>query len=55
MVKLRMTWVGPVARMGQNINAYRIFLGKPEGKRWLGRLGLRSMMMMMNGSQRSVT
>jgi hypothetical protein len=30
-------WAGHVARMGQNMNAYRILVGKPEGKRPLGR------------------
>jgi hypothetical protein len=33
----RMRWAGHVARMGENRNAYRIFVGKPEGKRPLGR------------------
>jgi hypothetical protein len=33
----RMTWEGHVARMGKKGNAYRIFLGKPQGKRPLGR------------------
>jgi hypothetical protein len=33
----RMIWVGLVARMGGKRNAYRILLGKPEGKRPLGR------------------
>jgi len=28
---------GPVAHMGKRINAYRILMGKPEGKRPLGR------------------
>jgi len=28
---------GPVAHMGKRINAYRILVGKPEGKRPLGR------------------
>jgi hypothetical protein len=32
----RMRWAGNVARMGPR-NAYRIFVGKPEGKRPLGR------------------
>jgi hypothetical protein len=32
----RMRWAGHVARMGEKRNAYRI-LGKPEGKRPLGR------------------
>jgi hypothetical protein len=27
----------PVARMGEKRNAYRILVGKPEGKRPLGR------------------
>jgi hypothetical protein len=36
MVKSRrMRWAGHVARMGENRNAYRIFVGKPEGKRHL--------------------
>jgi hypothetical protein len=30
-----MRWVGDVARMGRDV--YRILLGKPEGKRPLGR------------------
>jgi hypothetical protein len=29
----RMRWVGHVARMGIQINAYRLLVGKPEGKR----------------------
>jgi hypothetical protein len=33
----RMSSAGHVARMGEKINAYRILLGKPEGKRPLGR------------------
>jgi hypothetical protein len=33
----RMRWVGHVARMGENRNAYRLLVGKPEGKRPLGR------------------
>jgi hypothetical protein len=32
----RMTWAGHVARMGEKRNAYRILVGKPEGKRSLG-------------------
>jgi hypothetical protein len=32
-----MKWAGHAARMGKNKNAYRIFLGKPEGTRPLGR------------------
>jgi hypothetical protein len=34
----RMRWVGHVARMVEGRNVYRILVGKPEGKRPLGRL-----------------
>jgi hypothetical protein len=38
MIKSRRTrWTGHVARMGEKQNAYRILVGKPEGKRPLGR------------------
>jgi hypothetical protein len=33
----RMRWAGHVARMGEKRNAYRLLVGKPEGKRLLGR------------------
>jgi hypothetical protein len=33
----RMRWAGHVARMGEERNAYRILVGKPDGKRPLGR------------------
>jgi hypothetical protein len=33
----RMSWAGHVARMGERRNAYRLLVGKPEGKRPLGR------------------
>jgi hypothetical protein len=33
----RMRWVGHVARMGEKRNAYRILVGKSEGRRPLGR------------------
>jgi hypothetical protein len=33
----RMRLAGHVARMGENRNAYRLLVGKPEGKRPLGR------------------
>jgi transcription termination factor 2 len=33
----RMRWAGHVARMGETRNAYRILVGKLEGKRPLGR------------------
>jgi hypothetical protein len=32
----RMRWAGHVVRMGEKRNAYRLFVGKPEGKRPLG-------------------
>jgi hypothetical protein len=38
MLKSR-KWIGDVARMGENINAYRILVGKRKGKRALGRPG----------------
>jgi hypothetical protein len=38
MVKSRrMRWAGHVAQIGNKRNAYRILVGKPEGKRPLGR------------------
>jgi hypothetical protein len=33
----RMRWADHVARMGENRVAYRLLVGKPEGKRPLGR------------------
>ena len=33
----RMRWAGHVARTGERRGAYRILVGKPEGKRPLGR------------------
>jgi hypothetical protein len=33
----RMRWAGHMARMGEERNAYRVLMGKPEGKRPLGR------------------
>jgi hypothetical protein len=33
----RMRWAGHSARMGEKRNTYRILVGKPEGKRPLGR------------------
>jgi hypothetical protein len=32
-----MSWAGHVARIGENKNAYRMLVGKPEGKRSLVR------------------
>jgi hypothetical protein len=37
MKSRRMSWAGHVARMGAKRNACRIFMGKPERKRPLGR------------------
>jgi hypothetical protein len=37
MKSRRMRWAGHVARMGETKNAYMILVGKPEGKRTLGR------------------
>jgi len=33
----RMGWAGHVACMGERRDVYRVFVGKPEGKRALGR------------------
>ena len=33
----RMRWAGHVARMGEERSVYRVLVGKPEGKRPLGR------------------
>ena len=33
----RMKWAGHVARMGEGREVYRVLVGKPEGKRPLGR------------------
>ena len=33
----RMRWAGHVARMGEVRGVYRVLVGKPEGKRPLGR------------------
>jgi hypothetical protein len=37
MMMSRMRWAGHVERMGEKRNAYRILVGKPEGKIPLGR------------------
>jgi len=34
----RMRWTGHVARMGEERGVYRVLVGKPEGRRPLGRL-----------------
>jgi len=33
----RMRWAGHVARMGERRGVYRVFVGKPDGKKPLGR------------------
>jgi hypothetical protein len=33
----RMWWAGHVARMGEGIGVYKVLVGRPEGKRPLGR------------------
>jgi hypothetical protein len=33
----RMSWAGHVAQMGQKRNVYTLLIGKPEGKRPLGK------------------
>jgi hypothetical protein len=33
----RVRWAGHVARMGEKRNAYRLLMGKPEGRKPLGR------------------
>jgi len=35
--KVGMRWAGHVARMGEERGAYKVLVGKPEGKRSLGR------------------
>jgi hypothetical protein len=37
----RMRWAGNVARRGEKRNAYRLLVGKPEGRRPLGKPRLR--------------
>jgi hypothetical protein len=46
----RMKWTGHVARMGAKLNAYRILVGKPGGKRLLGRPTRRWVDNIKNGS-----
>jgi hypothetical protein len=38
IINSRMRWAGHVARMWEKRNAYRLLVGKPEGKIPLGRL-----------------
>jgi len=36
-MRMTMRWVGHVARMGERIGLYGVLVGKPKGKRPLGR------------------
>jgi hypothetical protein len=36
-IKSRMKWAGHVARMGEERKVYKVLVGKPDGKRPLGR------------------
>jgi len=44
----RMRWAGHVARMGEKRGAYKVLVGKPEGKTPLGRPGRRWVDIRMN-------
>jgi hypothetical protein len=37
MKSRRMRWAGHVTQMGEKRNAYRLLVGRPEGKKPLGR------------------
>jgi hypothetical protein len=37
MKSKRMRWAGNMARMGEGRSIYRVLVGRPEGKRPLGR------------------
>jgi len=37
IISRRVRWVGHVARLGERRGVYRVLVGKPEGKRQLGR------------------
>ena len=39
--EIKMRWVGHVAHMGERRGVYRVLVGKPKGKRALGRTRLR--------------
>lgn len=38
---MRIRWAGHVVGIGEMINAYKVFVGKPEGKKPLGRRSCR--------------
>jgi hypothetical protein len=46
MKSRRMRWTGHAAHMGERRNAYKIFVGKPEGMRSLKDLGIRGRIML---------
>jgi len=37
IISRRVRWTGQVARLGERRGVYRVLVGKPEGKRQLGR------------------
>ena len=37
MIKSRIMWAGHVARVEESTGVYRVYVGKPEGKRPFGR------------------
>jgi hypothetical protein len=41
VITSRMRWEGHIERLGEKRGVYRVLVGKPEGKRPLGRPGLR--------------
>ena len=41
VIKWRMRWAGQVARIGERRGVYRVLVGKPEGKKPLGRPRIR--------------
>jgi hypothetical protein len=45
-----MRWAGHVAQRGEKRNAYRLLVGKPEGKRPLGRPRLRRILERWDGA-----
>jgi hypothetical protein len=36
----RIRWAGQVARIGEERGVYRVLVGKPKGKRALGKIGV---------------
>jgi hypothetical protein len=49
MIKSRRTrWTGHVARMGEMRNAFKILVGKPEGKNHLEDLGVDGRIVLRN-------